>query len=72
MDFLKTKVMLTMNKLLTAMVIAFFFTLPASARDFEPKYIGGYPTEETAERMFEEYDYQSCCAVLRLGLCLSQ
>ena len=27
------------------------------AQDFEPNYIGGYPTEETAERMFEEYDY---------------
>ena len=27
--------------------------------DFEPKYIGGYPTEETAEAMFEEYDYQA-------------
>jgi hypothetical protein len=26
---------------------------------FEPEYIGGYPTEETAERMFEEYDYQA-------------
>ncbi len=29
------------------------------SQDFEPKYIGGYPTEETAERMFEEYDYQA-------------
>jgi hypothetical protein len=28
-------------------------------QDFEPKYIGGYPTEETAEAMFEEYDYQA-------------
>jgi len=27
--------------------------------DFEPEYIGGYPTEETAERMFEEFDYQA-------------
>ncbi len=26
---------------------------------FEPKYTGGYPTAETAERMFEEYDYQA-------------
>lgn len=43
-----------MNKILTAMVIAFFFALPASAQDFEPQYIGGYPTKETAERMFEE------------------
>ncbi len=27
--------------------------------DIEPKYIGGYPTEETAAAMFEEYDYQA-------------
>ncbi len=26
---------------------------------FEPKHIGGYPTKETTERMFEEYDYQA-------------
>jgi hypothetical protein len=30
-----------------------------SSQNFEPKYIGGYPTEETAEAMFEEYDYQA-------------
>ncbi len=30
-----------------------------SAEDFEPEYIGGYPTEETAAAMFEEYDYQA-------------
>ncbi len=51
--------MLTMNKILTDRVIAFFFTLPAFAQDFEPEYIGGYPTKETAERMFEEYYYQA-------------
>ena len=28
-------------------------------RDFEPEYVGGYPTAETAEAMFEEYDYQA-------------
>ncbi len=28
-------------------------------QDFEPKYIGGYPTEETAKVAFEEYDYQA-------------
>jgi len=28
-------------------------------KTFEPQYIGGYPTVETAERMFEEYDYQA-------------
>ncbi len=48
-----------MNKILTARVIAFFFTLPAFAQDFELEYIGGYPTKETAERMFEEYYYQA-------------
>ena len=26
---------------------------------FEPEYVGGYPTEETAAAMFEEYDYQA-------------
>jgi hypothetical protein len=31
----------------------------ASFQDFEPQYIGGYPTAETAERMFDEYDYQA-------------
>ena len=31
----------------------------ALVNDFEPKYVGGYPTKETAERMFEEYDYQA-------------
>ena len=29
------------------------------AQDFQPTYIGGYPTEETAAAMFEEYDYQA-------------
>lgn len=26
---------------------------------FEPEFVGGYPTIETAEAMFEEYDYQA-------------
>ncbi len=29
------------------------------AQDFEPKYVGGYPTNETVEAMFEEYDYKA-------------
>ncbi len=29
------------------------------AQDFEPKYVAGYPTKETVEAMFEEYDYQA-------------
>ncbi len=31
----------------------------ALAQTFEPQYEGGYPTAETAEAMFEEYDYQA-------------
>ena len=31
----------------------------AAAQDFEPQYIGGYPTEETAQAAFDEYDYQA-------------
>ncbi len=31
----------------------------ALVNDFEPKYVGGYPTKQTAEAMFEEYDYQA-------------
>jgi len=31
----------------------------SQAQDFEPQYIGGYPTKETADAMFEEYDYQA-------------
>lgn len=33
--------------------------LPASATAFEPKYEGGYPTVETAEAAFEEFDRQA-------------
>ena len=32
---------------------------PVGAQEFEPQYIGGYPTAETIEAMFEEYDYQA-------------
>jgi hypothetical protein len=31
----------------------------AQTTAFEPEYIGGYPTKETADAMFEEYDYQA-------------
>jgi hypothetical protein len=49
------------NAYLTVLVtlVAFVFITTAFAQAFEPQYIGGYPTEETAERMFEEYDYQA-------------
>jgi len=30
-----------------------------SAQEIQPKYVGGYPTAETAEAAFEEYDYQA-------------
>ena len=31
----------------------------AAAQDFEPQYVGGYPTEDTAQAAFDEYDYQA-------------
>ncbi len=31
----------------------------AAAQNFEPQYIGGYPTEDTAQAAFDEYDYQA-------------
>ena len=34
-------------------------SVPAFATDFEPQYVGGYPTAETAAAMFDEYDYQA-------------
>jgi hypothetical protein len=42
-------------------IIALVLTLvtTAFAEDFEPQYVGGYPTEETAAAMFDEYDYQA-------------
>ena len=43
----------------TVIALALTFVTTAFAQDFEPKYSGGYPTKETAERMFEEYDYQA-------------
>lgn len=30
-----------------------------SAQDIQPKYVGGYPTVDTTEAAFEEYDYQA-------------
>jgi len=43
----------------TVIALVFILSTTAFAKDFEPKYIGGYPTKETAEVMFEEYDYQA-------------
>ncbi len=31
----------------------------SNTQDFEPEYVGGYPTNETVEAMFEEYDFQA-------------
>ena len=40
--------------------LAFHLSLAAPpAFAFDPVYEGGYPTKETAEKMFEEYDYQA-------------
>lgn len=33
--------------------------IPAMSQDFTPEYIGGYPTAETAQAAFDEYDYTS-------------
>jgi len=47
-----------MNKLLLATI---FFLVSGSvlSQSFDPEYVGGYPTEETAKSAFEEYDYQA-------------
>ena len=42
-----------------AIILALTLSTTAVATDFEPQYIGGYPTEETAAAMFDEYDYQA-------------
>ena len=46
-------------KAIITLCLTIALATPGLAQDFEPKYIGGYPTEETAEAMFEEYDYQA-------------
>jgi hypothetical protein len=43
----------------TVIALALTLVTTAFAEDFEPQYIGGYPTEETAAAMFDEYDYQA-------------
>ena len=42
-----------------AIILALTLSTTAVASDFEPQYIGGYPTAETAAAMFDEYDYQA-------------
>jgi hypothetical protein len=36
-------------------------------QDFKPKYINGYPTEETAPPIFEECKYQAAAQLYILG-----
>ncbi len=42
-----------------ALVTGLTLSVSGTAIAFEPQYEGGYPTAETAEAMFEEYDYQA-------------
>ncbi len=37
--------------------VALVFITSAFAHDFEPKYVGGYPAKETAERLDEAHGY---------------
>ena len=47
------------TKSIMALVAIAALATTTLAKDFEPEYVGGYPTKETAEAMFEEYDYQA-------------
>ena len=40
-------------------LVALALSASVFAKDFEPQYVGGYPTAETAAAMFDEYDYQA-------------
>ena len=53
-----------LTKSIQAVLAIAALATPAFAQDFEPEYIGGYPTKETSEQMFEEQDHQ---AALRRG-----
>ena len=56
---MKTMEIAKLTKSLMAIVAVAALATTTFAQDFEPQYIGGYPTKETAEAMFEEYDYQA-------------
>jgi hypothetical protein len=49
----------SLTRLIMAAVVIAALATTTFAKDFDPQYIGGYPTKETAEAMFEEYDYQA-------------
>ena len=48
-----------LTKSIAALVAVAVMATTTFAEDFEPEFVGGYPTEETAKAMFEEYDYQA-------------
>lgn len=48
-----------MLRTLTSVSCLALATSFASAQDFTPVYEGGYPTAETAQAAFDEYDYQA-------------
>ena len=50
-----------LTQLMLAIIAMAVLATTAAAQDFEPQYIGGYPTEETAQAAFDEYDYQAAC-----------
>lgn len=47
------------KKTTVAIAMALAAATHAAAKDFQPEYVGGYPTKETALAMFDEYDYQA-------------
>ena len=50
-----------MKSPLALFAIAAMAACQSEPQNFEPQYIGGYPTEETAKAAFDEYDYQAAC-----------
>ncbi len=48
-----------MRMLQSAFVVLTITTVSATAQEFTPEYEGGYPTAETAQAAFDEYDYQA-------------
>ncbi|MGI9436072.1 MAG: hypothetical protein ACR2Q4_14795 [Geminicoccaceae bacterium] len=47
------------TKCVVAFLAVLVFVTSVSAKDFDPKYVGGDPTKKTAEAMFEKQDDQS-------------
>ena len=48
-----------LTKSILATIVGAVLATTAVAQNFEPQYVGGYPTEETAQAAFDEYDYQA-------------